>query len=187
VVADVDAAASEVVLVVHWKGGAHTELRIPRRRRGQCAATSKDVVAAVRVLARICTDRIIAGVLNRNGLRTGRGNRWTAGRVVTLRNWNDIPVHAADRQRAEGWMNLTAAAAFLGIAANTLRLAVEQRRLPGEHPLADGPWVFRRADLETDAARQVVERARRQARTPGSATAADETPGLFSELSEGAS
>jgi hypothetical protein len=30
--------------------------------------------------------------------------------------------------------NLTDAAAFLGVAANTLRLAVEQGRLPGEHP-----------------------------------------------------
>lgn len=186
VVADVDAAASEIVLVVHWRGGAHTELRLPRRRRGQCTATPKDVVAAVRVLARICTDRIIAGVLNRNGLRTGRGNRWTAGRVVTLRNWNDIPVYAADRQHAEGWMNLTDAAAFLGVAANTLRLAVEHRRLPGEHPLADGPWVFRRADLETEAARLVVERARRQAGTPGSGSVADDTPDLFSELRKGA-
>jgi DNA invertase Pin-like site-specific DNA recombinase len=186
VVADVDAGSGEIILVIHWKGGVHTELRLPRRRRGQCTATSKDVVAAVRVLARICTDRVIAGVLNRNGLRTGRGNRWTAGRVVTLRNWNDIPVHAIDRQRVDGWMNLTDAAAFLGIAANTLRLAVEQGRVPGEHPLADGPWVFRRADLETDSARQVVERARRQAGTPGSAPAADDSPSLFSELRKGA-
>jgi hypothetical protein len=180
VVANVDSPSGEILLVIHWKGGMHTELRLPRRRRGQCAATSKDVVTAVQVLARICTDRLIAGVLNRNGLRTGRGNRWTAGRVVTLRNWNGIPVYTADRQRADGWMNLTDAAAFLGIAANTLRLAVEQGRLPGEHPLADGPWVFRRSDLESDAARQVVERARRQAGNPGSGSSADDSPSLFS-------
>lgn len=35
VVVDVDAAASEVILLIHWKGGVHTELRLPRRRRGQ--------------------------------------------------------------------------------------------------------------------------------------------------------
>ena len=33
VVVDIDAAASEVVLLIHWKGGVHTELRLPRRRR----------------------------------------------------------------------------------------------------------------------------------------------------------
>ena len=36
VLVDVDSAASELVLTLHWKGGAHTELRLPRRRRGQC-------------------------------------------------------------------------------------------------------------------------------------------------------
>jgi hypothetical protein len=35
VVVDVDAEAGEILLVIHWKGGVHTELRLPRRRRGQ--------------------------------------------------------------------------------------------------------------------------------------------------------
>jgi hypothetical protein len=34
VVVDVDGQAGEIVAVVHWKGGVHTELRIARRRRG---------------------------------------------------------------------------------------------------------------------------------------------------------
>jgi len=92
VVADVDAAAGEIILVIHWQGGVHTELRLPRRRRGTCCtATSKDIVAAVRSLTRICDDTAIAGVLNRNGLRTGRGNRWTRGRVTSMRCKNSIP------------------------------------------------------------------------------------------------
>ncbi len=37
IVVDVDANADEVILVIHWKGGMHTELRLPRRRRGQNA------------------------------------------------------------------------------------------------------------------------------------------------------
>ena len=35
VIADVDVAAGEIVLVIHWQGGVHTELRVPRRRRGR--------------------------------------------------------------------------------------------------------------------------------------------------------
>ena len=35
VVADIDDEASEIVLLIHWMGGVHTELRLPRRRRGQ--------------------------------------------------------------------------------------------------------------------------------------------------------
>jgi hypothetical protein len=78
VVVDVDAATSEIVLVIHWKGGLHTELRVPRRRRGQNAShTARETLDAVRTLARICPDTFIANVLNRNDRRTGRGNFWT--------------------------------------------------------------------------------------------------------------
>lgn len=35
VVADIDDAASEIVLIVHWAGGAHSEMRLAKRRRGQ--------------------------------------------------------------------------------------------------------------------------------------------------------
>ena len=80
---DVNPPAGEVILVIHWKGGVHTELRLPRRRRGQNSAqTSKEIIDTVRVLTRICPDEVIAGVLNRNGLLTGRGNRWTQERVT---------------------------------------------------------------------------------------------------------
>src|SRR5262249_34836018 len=106
VIADVDAAAGGGVAVGNWRGGLQTGRRLPRRRRGECAAPSKDVVQAVRTLAPICSDDAIAGLLNRNGLRTGRGNRWTRQRIISLRNWNHIPCSSGERRRAEGWMNL---------------------------------------------------------------------------------
>jgi DNA invertase Pin-like site-specific DNA recombinase len=169
VVADVDTAAGEIVLVIHWQGGVHTELRVRRRRRG-CHGneTAKDIVAAVRVLARVCADKDIAGHLQRNGLRTGKGNRWTAARVVALRHRNDIACYHAETRRAEGWLTLSEAAAFLGIAPGTLRVAVASGEVKGEHPLPDGPWVFQRQDLETPSVRALIERVRRRA-TPAKA------------------
>jgi len=166
VIADVDASAAEIILHIHWKGGAHTELRLPRRRRGQMNHTSKDVVAAVRSLARLCSDDVIAGVLNRNGLKTGRGNRWTRERVVTLRNWHEIPCHSQERCQGEGWLNLSEAAVRLGVSPRTLRLAVERGEIVGEHPLPDGPWIINCQALETTAAQQLVQRARNGTRTP---------------------
>jgi hypothetical protein len=166
VIADVDATAGEIILHIHWKGGVHTELRLPRRRRGQMNHTSKDVVAAVRSLARICSDDVIAGVLNRNELRTGRGNRWTRERVVSLRAWNEIPCFSRERCGQEGWLKLNEAAAALGVSPRTVRLAVGRGEIAGEHPLPDGPWVINRQALESQAARDLVERARRGSRTP---------------------
>lgn len=85
VVADIDGEAGEVILVLHWTGGVHMELRLPRRRRGQRNSTSKSTVEAVRLPVRIVDDDQIAGILNRNGLTTGHGNRWTRERVTALR------------------------------------------------------------------------------------------------------
>jgi DNA invertase Pin-like site-specific DNA recombinase len=161
IVVDTDPEAGEVILVIHWKGGVHTELRVPRRRRGQCAThTSKNVVDAVRVLARICPDDLLANVLNRNGLLTGRGNRWTRERVVSLRTHHDIACYDRDRRVSEGWMNLNEAARLVGISARTLRLAVERGEIEAAHPLPDGPWVFHRQALEAPAAAALVARVR---------------------------
>jgi DNA invertase Pin-like site-specific DNA recombinase len=161
VVVDVDAAAGEVLLLIHWTGGVHTELRVPRRRRGQNSAqTPKDVIEAVRMLARICSDDLLASTLNRNGLLTGRRNRWTRERVTALRTHHDIPCYDRDRRESEGWMNLTEAALGLGISARTLRLAVERGEIEARHPLPDGPWVFNRHVLTTEAAATLVARVR---------------------------
>jgi len=161
IVVDVDADAGEVILVIHWKGGVHTELRLPRRRRGQNSTqTSKDIIGAVRSLARICPDDLLANVLNRNRLLTGRGNRWTRERVVSLRTYYDIPCYDRDRREAEGWMNLNEAAGVLGVSPRTLRLAVERGEIEAVHPLPDGPWVFQRAMLEAPAAAALVARVR---------------------------
>jgi hypothetical protein len=179
VVVDVDPSAGEVILVIHWKGGVHTELRLPRRRRGQNSAhTSKEIIDTVRVLARICSDEVIAGVLNRNGLLTGHGNRWTQERVASLRSHHAIPCYDADKCEAEGWMNLTEAAKSLGVNSKTLRLAVERGDIEAEHPLGDGPWVFNRRAMETQAAAQFLARVRGSNRDPAIPTSEQSTLGF---------
>ena len=161
VVVDVDAEAGELILVLHWQGGVHTELRLPRRRRGHNRKqTSKEIVDAVRTLARICSDEVIAGALNRNRLLTGRGNRWTKEGVTSLRSHHAILCYGTDRRQTEGWMNLTEAADSIGVSARTLRLAVERGEIEADHPLDDGPWVFNRCELEKKATVSFVERVR---------------------------
>ena len=158
-VADLDDATAEVVVVLHWVGGAHTEHRLPRRRRGQRNSTSPDIVEAVRDLALIMKDDVIAGVLNRSGLRTGNNNRWTRERVTSLRSHHRIPVYTKAADGIEPWLNLNRAAATVGVAARTLRLAAERGEIDARHPLEGGPWLFRRADLEGTAAQGLAQRA----------------------------
>ena len=76
-------APREIVLTLHWVGGAHTEHRLPRRRRGQRTSTPADIVEAVRSLALDLSleDDVIAGVLKPQWPKAGYGNRWTRERV----------------------------------------------------------------------------------------------------------
>jgi len=167
VVVDLDAQAAQIIAVVHWRGGVHTELRLPRRRRGYSRAhTPREIVDAVRALVRICSDDTIAGALSRSGLVTGMKNRWTRERVTSLRSHHGIPAYSADRQNAEGWLTLTEAAGHLHISGITLRLAIERGEIEAEHPLANGPWVINRCALETEKAARLVERSRRQRGNP---------------------
>jgi DNA invertase Pin-like site-specific DNA recombinase len=178
VIADLDEQGGEIILVVHWMGGVHTELRLPRRRRGQRNSTAAKIVEAVRALALVCSDDVIAGLLNRNGLRTGHGNRWTRERVTSLRSHYEIPVYRSETAEAEGWMNLTQAAASLGISPKTLRLAAGQRQIEALHPLEDGPWLFKRSALE--AAKRLVDRARSRRSAPAGHPNRD--PDLFASM-----
>ncbi len=167
VLVDVDSDAGETSLVIRWQGGVHTELRVRRRRRGQNSLhTSPDIVEAVRALTRICSDKVIAGVLNRNGLRTGKGNRWTQERVTSLRSKRKMEKYSAAKQELEGWMNLTQAAAYTGVSGKTLRRAVVRDEIKAQHPLPDGPWIFNREDLDALGARTVIDRVLKRRDTP---------------------
>ena len=158
VLVDVDSSASELVLNLHWKGGTHTELRLPRRRRGQCSTqTSRELIEDVGVLARICGDDLIAGILDRNGHLTGRGNRWTRERVTALRSHHSIPCYRREQQQ-QPWMNLTDAAALLDVSPRTLRLAIDRGDISADHPFADGPWIISRDVMEGESAQALKRR-----------------------------
>ena len=161
-------------------GGIHTELRLPRRRRGQRNSTAPETMEAVRVLARVCSDDVIAGLLNRNDLRTGHGNRWTRERVTSLRSHHKIPVYCHETAETEGWMNLTRAAAVLGVSPKTLRVAAEQREIEALHPLEDGPWLFKKSTLQAEVAKRLVDRVRSRRTNPAGQQNRD--PDLFASM-----
>lgn len=166
IVVDLDRDQGRIPLVIHWKGGVHTEVSARCRRRGEnrCQATV-EVAAAIHKLARISPDLHIAGLLNRNGLRTGHGLRWTEKRVAEFRSRRGVESYSAEQQERDGWMTLTQAAAALEVHTKALRHAVEQGLVQAEHPLGQGPWIFHRGHLDEPALNSFLGRIRRRGRT----------------------
>ena len=114
----------------------------------------------------IASDDLVAGILNRNGLVTGNGNRWTRERVTSIRSHYRIPVFKPAEDGIELWLNLNNAAQFLNVAPKTLRRAAEAGEIEAIHPLPNGPWIFARVALTTSAARSITERARQNPKYP---------------------
>ena len=87
IVCDLDEAANEIVLLIHWTGGRHSELRVPRIE-GRCdlKPLAPNGVEAIRKLATRWGDRDIAVSLNRMHCKTGGGETWTTVRVRAMRD-----------------------------------------------------------------------------------------------------
>jgi DNA invertase Pin-like site-specific DNA recombinase len=149
ILADVDERSREINLLIHWKGGVHSTLSVKKRHRGdKRVRTPVEVVEVVRELTRICNDATIARWLSRAGLVSARGFTWTASLVASLRHRHGIASHNPERQRAEGWMSKKDAAHLLGVSQLTIKRAVDRGKLSASHPLPNGPWIFKQADVE---------------------------------------
>src|SRR5438045_3630627 len=87
IVANVAGDGREIMLMIHWSGGRHSELRVEKRATGgHGQSTDLEAVAVVRQMAGQYPDQQIAATLNRWGLKTGAGNTWTEVRIRALRS-----------------------------------------------------------------------------------------------------
>lgn len=155
---DVDDAAARIEVVIRWAGGQHSALSVRKLRKGQHRyGTSRDIVELVRELVHVLPDSQIAAVLNRLGYRTGRGNTWTASRVVTLRNYHQIPVYDTVRSQRAGWLTLEAAAARLKVSPTVVRKLIARGVLPAKQVVATTPWVIQAEDLTREAVQRYVQ------------------------------
>ena len=156
----VDEESAPGHMVVRWAGGQHPRLSVRKKRKGQHRyTTDRKVVEIVRELAAKLPEGQIARVLNRLGIKTGRNNSWTAGRVTSLQHYYDIPVYDPVTYKREGLLTLQAAAAALDVSPPVVgRLLCRRGILPGRQVLQYAPWTIRAADLHEPAVPEYVRR-----------------------------
>src|SRR6478735_8485785 len=135
-------------LVLRWKGGAITDLRVPiRRTPPNLLRTDEDTVDLVRRLAAHYPDATIAHILNRQGRRTARGLSFTAGRVQSPRHHYDIACHTpTDDPQDRELLTVTDAAAELSLAPSTLHRWLADGFIAGEQLTPGAPWRIRLTD-----------------------------------------
>jgi len=150
IVADVDQAAGEIVLVIHWKGSQHSELRVTKPKTGEHGCrTSEDAVAVMRSMAGRWSDEEIAASLNRMGMPTGQGKTWTAHRVSSLRRVRGIHAYRSADKRGE-WLTMSEAAAKLGVSHHQIRRLIKEKIIASAQVMPDAPHQIRAEDLECE-------------------------------------
>jgi len=160
IVVDIDKAAGEIVLVIHWKGGQHSELRVRKPRTGEHGcSTPEQALAVIRSMAGRWSDQDIAASLNRMGMPTGQGKTWTH-RVSSLRRVRGIHGYLSAEKNGE-WLTLRDAAAKLGVSHHQVRKLIKAGILNSEQIMPDAPHQIRAADL---ASEQVVAALKQKGR-----------------------
>ncbi len=92
-------------------------------------------------------DTVIAGVLNRPGRKTARGEGFTASRVASLRNNWKIPCYQTPATPPKGeLLTVDAAAQQLGVAPSTLLRWLNDGFIGGEQVTPGAPWRIRMTD-----------------------------------------
>jgi hypothetical protein len=158
IIVDIDEQAGEIVLVIHWKGGQHSELRMRKPRTGEHeCSTSDEALAVIRSMASRWSDQDIAATLNRMGLPTGQGKTWTANRVGSIRRVRDI--HAYKSAEKDGtWLTLREAAQQCGVTSHRIRKLIKAGLLRAEQVVPGAPFQILAADLATPSLAEAIGR-----------------------------
>ena len=141
-------------LHLHWQGGVHTQLRVPRNGRGQHnRAADADVVELIRELSKVVEDKAIAAILNRLGYKTGQGKSWHAHRVANLRHYHRLPNYP----KSTDWVTLEQAAKRLQVSNTVVSRLIKEGTLPARQVVRYAPWIIEVADLELPAVQTAIK------------------------------
>jgi len=158
VVCELDDATNEAVLLIHWTGGRHSELRVPRVKTGRYPADMAPAAAdALRRLAGHWPDRELAVSLNRMRCKSGDGETWTTVRVREMRE--RLGIAEFDPAKADGLMiSLMKAAERLGICVGSAKSLALTGILPATQIMPGSPWLVPVDALSSEAVRIGVQR-----------------------------
>ncbi|MGH9353632.1 MAG: recombinase family protein, partial [Terriglobia bacterium] len=157
IVADLDEKANEIVLIIHWHGGRHSERRVARNKTGHHGNSTKvEVFDLIRQMAGQYRDDQIAVTLNRLGLRTGVGNSWDKARIRDLRN--KLHLTAFDpAQPGPAVLSLQQAAAQLGTCRTLVRRLIKAKILPASQVVPYAPWQIPEEAVQSQAVIDAVK------------------------------
>ncbi|MFD2138722.1 zinc ribbon domain-containing protein [Novosphingobium resinovorum] len=157
IVFELDNDTNEAVLLIHWVGGRHSELRVGRVKCGRRPTdATPTAVQALRKLAGHWSDRDLAVSLNRMLCRTSDGETWTTVRVRDMRERLGLPEY--DPAKSDGkYISLGKAAEQLGICRGSAQMLVGKKILLTTQIMKGAPYLVPIEALSSEAVRIGVQ------------------------------
>lgn len=168
IIVDIDEKTVQIVLILHWRGGYHSELRIQRPRRGlHSRVTSTDAIEVIKRMAGGWPDTEIAATLNRLGMKTGVGNTWTESRVYSARRKHRLLDFTPSKEGDEQ-LTLNQAADRLGVGSWVVRRLIKIGVLQASQAIRSAPWQIKASSLEAETVKTAAEAVKSRKFRPGS-------------------
>ena len=165
IVADIDENSREVVLLIHWAGGRHSELRVKKSDTGKHRhCTSLDAIDVIRKMAGKFSDEQIAATLNRLQLRTGVDNAWNENRVYSVRHHHGLPSFEPSQSSSSEFVTLQQAAQRLDLSPPSVRKMIELKILTGHQIVECAPWQIPVTELDREEVRKAAINLRNRVR-----------------------
>jgi DNA invertase Pin-like site-specific DNA recombinase len=162
VVIEDDSKANQLVLVIHWNGGRHTEVRVAKVRTGRYPDDRyPSSVEVMRTLGGQWPDRELAVTMNRMRCKSSDGKSWTVARVRELRERLGITAFDPASIKIET-ITVDEAAHRLNICIGSVKRLIREGVLPATQLMPSAPWQISASALDTEAVkigvRAVMER-----------------------------
>jgi hypothetical protein len=163
IVVDVDDSSSEIIMMVHWAGGRHSELRVKKNLTGHHRRrTSLEAIEIIRQMAGRFPDHQIAATLNRLGLKTGSGNNWVELRVRTARSYHELPPY--DPKFRQNLLTLEEVSERLGLSHKIVRRLIDSRIITASQVVPLAPWEIPAEAIRSEQVLREIAAVRRGGR-----------------------
>lgn len=149
IIVDVNEEKQTLDFIIHWHGGDHSSLTIPRPLSASKAhKTAAEDVDIIKIMAVRYRDEEIAKVLSKLGRKTGKGNRWSKSSVQIKRT--RLGIKLAKKENDDGILNAAEAKRYCGISDSTLMRLIKSNVLPANQIVQYAPFEIKKSDLDKD-------------------------------------
>jgi len=156
IIVDVDKDKQLLNFIIHWQGGSHSSLTIPRPLpANQAHKTAEEDLEVIKKMASRYSDAEIAKVLSKLGRKTGKGNRWTQSSVGLIRRKHDIK--SVPKQQDDDILNMAQAKRYCGVSDSTLMRLINDKILPAKQVVPFAPYEIKQSDLDSEPVSTILK------------------------------